>query len=213
MLCRAFIRQWIFAAVAVCSACNSIDKEVSGIEFSCEPGGAIRFKNRAIELELDSLMYCRVYHLKDGERLSLTLADPLSGKSVPSHFIVIGDKEVKDFRVDYKALECPQVVGGFGPGRRLILKGVSGALSGARIEKTLTIELYEHHPDAAITRAAYRNLSPGPLRLGDIYSSAFVLSASQADPALAPNRLHAFYGNAGRLVPQIDSELPDGRWK
>ena len=205
---KDFVRLAGFTALVICSACISINKDGSGIQFSCEPGGAIRFKNQAIELVLDSRMYCTVYHLKDGQRLSLTAGGRSSRGTVPSHFIVVEGKEVKNFEVDYPALECSEVATKFGRGKRLILKGVSAELSDIKIEKKLTVELYEDHPDVAITVAEYRNLSARPVKLGDIFSSVFVLSASLVNQALAPNQLHAFYGNAGRLTPQIDTELP-----
>ena len=205
---KDFVRLAGFTALVICSACISINKDGSGIQFSCEPGGVIRFKNQAIELVFDSLMYCTVYHLKDGQRLSLTAGGRSSRGTVPSHFIVVEGKEVKNFEVDYPALECSEVATGFGRGKRLILKGVSAELLDIKIEKKLTVELYEDYPDVAITAAEYMNLSARPVKLGDIFSSVFVLSASLVNPALAPNQLHAFYGNAGRLTPQIDTELP-----
>jgi len=208
MRCKDFVRLAGFSALAVFSACMPFDREDPAIGFSFEPQGAIRFKNAAVELVFDSLMYCAVYHLKDGRRLSLTGTGGNRQGAVPSHFIVAGGKEVRDFKVDYSALECSEVISAFGPGRRLVLKGVSTGPGEIKIEKSLTVELYDNYPDAAVTSARYRNLSEGPLELGDIYSSTFLLCASLADPALVPNQLHAFYGNAGRLTPQIDTELP-----
>ncbi|HUU29166.1 MAG TPA: alpha-galactosidase [archaeon] len=207
---KSLARDLSLLALAVCSGFSTCARDNSGIEFSFHPGGTIRFKNAALELEFDSRMYGTVYYLKDGARLTLCAGGPKGQPGAPTHFAVVEDQELKDFEVDYKTLDCSEVTSEFGRGKRLILRGEAEGLSGVRIEKKLTVELYEDYPDLALCRAEYRNLSSRPVKLGDIYSSAFLLSASQVDPALAPHGLHAFYGNAGRLVPQIDTELSPG---
>jgi len=204
------MRNIISFIAALCLVFTSCGPEKAGIKFSFTPGGAITFKNKAIELEFDSRMYSLVYHLKDNRRLTLCDKGPQGTGLVPSHFAVFDGRELKDFIVDYDRLDCSEMATEFGRGRRLVLYGKANDPSGLAIEKKLTVELYQDFPDLALFQAEYRNLSSKTVQAGDMYSSAFLLSATCADPVLAPQAMHAFYGNAGRLVPQIDTELTPG---
>ena len=179
------------------------------IDFYYKSGGDIWFKNSKIQLRYDSNMYCKVFYNKDEQLLSLNDENntPLS---LPSHFICIDGTAIKDFVVDYNSLKCDNIKTNLGNGKRLVLRGIANGPRNSRIEKILTIELYEEHPYTAITYASYRNLSENEdLNLTDVYSNCYRLDASLVDSSLKPNEMHTFYGTNGRPFPQIDTIIPD----
>ena len=98
-------------------------------------------------------MYCKVYY--KSEENSLNDINPGGELSKPTHFIVVDGEEVKDFIVDYDNLKPEPVITEFGNGRRLVLKGIANGPKNSKIEKTLTVELYDRYPDVAITYAEY----------------------------------------------------------
>lgn len=100
--------------------------------------------------------------------------------------ITIGSQEVGDFTVadpaadaTFASIASPW----FGGGGRLTLRGRSATRA---IEKTLVVELYDAHDDAAVLRASFRNLGVAPLAVTRLRQARCVLDMRRADPARPP---------------------------
>jgi len=78
--------------------------------------------------------------------------------SFPSHYIKVNGQDIKDFDVDYSNLKFSDIKEEFGVGKQLIINGISEGPEGIKIEKTLTIKLFNDYPNIAITSAVYKNL-------------------------------------------------------
>lgn len=163
------------------------------IHFSQSGDGIVWFNNAEIQLRFDRQMYCKVFRGKD---LSLNdaKAEDLSAK--PSHFITIDDEDITSFEIDYDRIECVQITTNFGEGKRLILKGKAAGPKNCTIEKTLTVEMYEAYPNAAISYASYKNSGSTELLINSIYSNYYLLDATLAEAAEEPHEFWSFHGPA-----------------
>ncbi len=167
----------LFFAIIIClsmSSCLNSEKD-----FSVKKDGDIWFRNSGIELKFDKHMYCNVY--QRGESVSLNDIDGDNELSRPSHFLVIDGEELNEFSVDYDNIKVESIETAFGKGRKLLLTGIADCSDGGRIEKTLSIELYDNYPDIAISSASYKNLGTSDKVIEMDYSNYFRLDASQAN--------------------------------
>jgi alpha-galactosidase len=184
-----FLKSILVVLVMISSSCTK-----PGISFSFKRGGSIWFRNSKIELRFDKDMYCKVYDNYKGERKSLNDADPNIGLLKPTHYIEVNGEEVKDFSVDYDHLKPESVTTEFGKGKRLVLRGIAIGPDNIKIEKTLTVELYNRYPDVAITYAEYKNLGTSDMTLNRDYCNNFRMDASLVNPDVHSYDFWSFQG-------------------
>ncbi len=177
----------LIISLVITSSCSELKKD-----FSFKQGGDIWFRNSGIELKFDKNMYCKVYY--KSEENSLNDINPGGELSKPTHFIVVDGEEIKDFIVDYNNLKPEPVITEFGNGRRLVLKGIANGPKNSKIEKTLTVELYDRYPDVAITYAEYKNLGSSDLTINKDYCNYFRLDASSVNTENNPYDFWSFQG-------------------
>ncbi|MBE9512186.1 MAG: alpha-galactosidase [Bacteroidetes bacterium] len=177
----------LIISLVIISSCSELKKD-----FSFKQDGDIWFRNSGIELKFDKNMYCQVYY--KSEENSLNDINPGGELSKPTHFIVVDGEEVKDFIVDYNNLKPEPVITEFGNGRRLVLKGIANGPKNSKIEKTLTVELYDRYPDVAITYAEYKNLGSADLTINKNYCNYFRLDASSVNADDNPYDFWSFQG-------------------
>lgn len=177
----------LIISLVITFSCSELKKD-----FSFKQEGDIWFRNSGIELKFDKNMYCKVYY--KSEENSLNDINPGGELSKPTHFIVVDGEEIKDFIVDYNNLKPEPVITEFGNGRRLVLKGIANGPKNSKIEKTLTVELYDRYPDVAITYAEYKNLGSSDLTINKDYCNYFRLDASSVNTDDNPYDFWSFQG-------------------
>jgi alpha-galactosidase len=160
-------------------------------DFSYTPGGDIWFRGPEIELKIDSVMHIGIF-LKDG-KLPLNVAGGADGTK-PSHYIVANGQEVAGFAVEYDRVLVKAVKTSFGKGRKLTFTGIADLENAARMEKKLTIELYENYPYAALTSAVYKNIGASEITIDKVVSNYFRLDASSMDPENKPCDFWSYQG-------------------
>jgi alpha-galactosidase len=115
---------------------------------------AASFSDAAIHLEWDSNLHARVSRVAGEQR------SPLTSWGASEYLLQADGKHLADFVLQPHA--APDVINDAnGRGRRLTLSGKSAE----KIEKTLTVTLYERYPGFAVVRASYKNLSGNALKL------------------------------------------------
>ncbi|MCF6332772.1 MAG: alpha-galactosidase [Draconibacterium sp.] len=173
---------------------------ISMIVFSCTPskkdfsyskGGDIWFRGSGVELRFDQNMKVAIFY--KGEKTPLNVSDN-DTNAKPSHFIVVEGKEVTDFAVDYDHINVQPVEKEFGKGTKLTLKGVAGLKDGVRIEKTLSVEIYDNYPGALLTSASYKNLGTSDVIIDKTISNYLLMDASQGNPQKKPCDFWSFQG-------------------
>ncbi|NOY37292.1 MAG: hypothetical protein GXO83_06920 [Chlorobi bacterium] len=185
----SFLKSFLVIFVMIGSSCTK-----PGIDFSFKPGSYIWFRNSGIELRFDSNMYCKVYYNYKGVRNTLNDVNSGGVLSKPTHFIVVNGKEVKCFKVNYDHLKPEPVSTEFGTGKKLVLKGIADGPDGIRIEKTLSVELYDKYPDIAITYVEYKNTGVSDLIINRDYCNNFRMDASLVDPDVHSYDFWSFQG-------------------
>ncbi|RLD28470.1 MAG: hypothetical protein DRI73_11560, partial [Bacteroidetes bacterium] len=199
----------IIISIVIISSCSKLKKD-----FSFKQGGDIWFRNSGIELMFDKNMYCKVYY-KSKEK-SINDISHGGELSKPTHFIVVKGEEVKDFIVDYDNLKPEPVKTEFGNGRKLVLKGTANGPENSKIEKTLTVELYDRYPDVAITYSEYKNLGSSDLIIDKDYCNYFRLDASSVNMDDKPYDFWSFHGASIAwgldYIMKIDNGFKQDNW-
>ncbi|UCE08198.1 MAG: hypothetical protein JSW07_09310, partial [bacterium] len=191
-IAKLLIISIIFFIICVCALSGCGDK--MKIRFTYSRNGYIWFQNSVIQLRFDDKMYCKVFY-RDTTH-SINNASTVAPFSKPSHFIVLDGTEISKFTVDYDNIKCIDIKTEFGNGKRLVLKGTTTGPKNCEIEKTLTVEMYNDYPDAAITYANYKNLGSANLTIDTVYNNYYLLDASLAEKTKQPNDFWSFQGSA-----------------
>ncbi|MEO7208399.1 MAG: glycoside hydrolase family 36 protein [Steroidobacteraceae bacterium] len=133
---------------------------------------AASFGDSAIHLEWDSNLHARVSRVVGGRRTALTSWDA-------SEYLLRADgKHLANFVLQpHPALDA--INDANGRGRRITLSGQSAE----KIEKTLTVTLYDRYPGFAVVRASYKNLSGNALALLGWTCGDHVVQAGRPDRA------------------------------
>jgi len=118
---------------------------------------AATLEDSTIRLEFDPQLRSRLWRLHESghpeRKVALT---PWAA----SEYLLLGDgRRIEQFALQHQLSDA--VNGAHGSGRRLRMTGVSGA----RIEKSLEIQLFERYPGIAFYRVSYRNRSPEAIPL------------------------------------------------
>jgi len=120
-------------------------------------GSVATLKDSTILLEFDPQMRSRLWHLREGQhgerKVALT-------RWAASEYLLLGDgRRIDQFALQHQSSDA--VNGAHGSGRRLRMTGVSGA----QIEKSIEIQLFERYPGIAFYRVSYRNRSADAIAL------------------------------------------------
>ena len=151
--------------------------------------GYIWLSNPAIRLRFDNNM---VYTVFNDQGISVNTSTPADA----SDFIECNDTGITEFTLNSDGINYYNITTAFGTGRRLVLKGEGGKNHGIRVEKTLTVEMYDNFPGVAITRASYKNTGSRTLTAGRIHSNRFILDATLSETATDPYSFWMFQGPA-----------------
>ncbi|MCA1759874.1 MAG: alpha-galactosidase, partial [Bacteroidales bacterium] len=134
----------------------------------------------------------------------------------PSHYIVADGNEVTGFAVDYNQIDVEPVETEFGIGKKLTIKGVADLKNGTQIEKSLVVEIYDNHPDAALITASYKNTGTSDVTVDKTVSNYFRLDASVSDPKNKPYDYWSFQGASVAwgldYVIKIDEGFSQENW-
>jgi hypothetical protein len=171
-------------------ACWSCASETIGpkatqeeITYKAIEDGEIWFRHSQIQLRFDSEMYCRVFLVKEGNLLSINDIPPDTVKARPPHYLSVEEREIRDFRVDFRNIGVSEIKTQLGIGKSLHLTGYAATPSGSRIEKDLTVELFHKYPDMALLTVTYRNLEKvQSIRVTRVVNNFFRLDSARTRP-------------------------------
>lgn len=193
----------MLAICALLGSALSVLPKTEDAVFSYTQGGEIHLRHSGLELKFDEKMHGQA--LLDGKA---TVAQA-------THFVIVDGQAVTDFHVDYHALHMKRVETRFGAAYRLTIRGIADGPHQSKIEKGLTVDLYDKYPATAIMKATYTVLeTSAPLRLEQAVSDAFRLDASLLDAGAKPYDFWSFQGGSYqwgkdvliRLAPGLSQE-------
>jgi alpha-galactosidase len=156
--------------IQVTAAANGVLVDSPAAEFAIAPNG-----------------YVAASLVSGGRKLSLDDSAGASGV-----VLTAAAKELPDvvFDVTHPRISAPH--GRLGTkGKRIEL---SGKNSGADLEETLVVEVYDEFPSVALVSVSLRNSGNREVKLDAVDLDRHRFNASLADPAVAPNAMWSFHG-------------------
>jgi len=173
--------------ILVIAGCSNLKK--SSIDYIVQ-NNIIYFNNSAIRLEIDNTMKIKPSYY-NGDKIQSIAEDD----SKPNDYLVIQDKEIRNFPIRKRTIV--NIHNEFGKGKLLRLIGESTVQINdqeMRIEKTLSIELYEKIPNAAITYAEYKNLSDTEIPIDKVVNASYTVDRKLIDPTKESYDFSLFQG-------------------
>ncbi|NQT23825.1 alpha-galactosidase [candidate division KSB1 bacterium] len=152
--------------------------------------GVIYFENKSIKLAIDDNMKITTSYF-NGEEIKSMVVD----QSSPNDFLVIYDKEVKDFKTEKSQLN--ELNNEFGLGKQLKIFGKATVMIEevkTELEKVLTIELYDNFPNTAVTYVEYTNLSENPVKIDKVVNVSYTVDRKLLDPTQNSYEFSLFQG-------------------
>lgn len=186
-----FLLAFGLLAVGSALAAGRLSTQSDPIRLNRDPDGSIVFSNARITLTFDAQMGLRI-----GQAPAPAGKRDIASSSGASHFLTVDGAEVSTFELDRSRVRFTRIATPFGAGKRLTLSGVGRTAAGARVEKTLRVELYAAYPDTAIVTAAYRNVSSRSLSIDRDIAGALALDASTFNAREASHEVWSFHGSS-----------------
>jgi alpha-galactosidase len=114
--------------------------------------------------------------------------------SVPEVFVTGRKSPVSDFVLDLPNASVSLATGKLGlTGRHIEVHGTSAS---ARLDETLTVEVYDDFPNMAILSAAFRNASQNSVELQNVTLQRHALDAKLTDAKAASHEMWSFAGSS-----------------
>ena len=168
------------------------DVSQSTIQVSVNPKGPLVLTTKTAEFRLLPSGYAQAFLIKSGEKL--TLDDPSVSASAASDFIVKDGRAVH-FSLDFAHARISEATGKLGAGKRVEIPSEVLA-SGAKLQRVLTIEVYDDFPDLLLTTAEYRNAGASDFHIDRVVSQQHRFNARLTDAKLQPYEMWSFQGSS-----------------
>ena len=169
----------------------------SSVVVTVNPGGPVTIKTSKAAFEVLSSGYIRAYLLKDGMRL--TLDEPEAAFQSGSDGLLSGDKEIRDFTLDFEHVRVFEADAKLGTrGKRIEMTGRSSDAGATPVEKTILLEAYDDFPNLVLTTVTFKNMGTAALELTQLSTQRHRLNASLLDPKAAPFDFWSFQGSSSK---------------
>jgi alpha-galactosidase len=164
----------------------------SAIRVEADAKGPIVLTTKSAEFRILPSGYVQASLTKDGRKL--TLDDPATSETT-GDFVVQSGKAVH-FSSDFAHAKITEASGKMGAGKRVEIPGEALSASGGKIQRVLTIEVYDDFPNLLLSSAEYRNAGRTDLRIDQMVSQRHRLNAHLADAKAQPYEMWAFQGSS-----------------
>ena len=165
----------------------------STIQVEVDPKGLLVLTTKTAEFRLLPSGYTQAFLIKNGRKL--TLDDPAVGSSAAGDSILQAGKPVH-FSLDFARAKVSEAAGKMGSGKRVEIPGEALARSGAKLERVLTIEVYDDFPNLLLATARYRNSGSSDFHIDHVVSQQHRFNARLAEPKAQPYEMWSFQGSS-----------------
>lgn len=169
----------------------------STIQVETHSKGPLVLTTKTSEFRVLPSGYTQAFLIRDGRKF--TLDDPGTGESAVGDFIVHAGKSVH-FSLDFAHATISEASGKMGAGKRVEIPGAALDSSGGKLQRVLTIEVYDAFPNLLLSSAEYRNSGSTDFRIDQAVSQQHRFNARLADPkaqpALHPYDMWSFQGSS-----------------
>jgi len=169
----------------------SQDVARSTIQVELAGKGPLVLTTNTAEFRLLPSGYTQAFLIKDGRKQ--TLDDP--SVSAGGDYIIQSGKAVH-FSLDFAHAKLSDATGKLGPGKRVEIPGEAVTPSGAKLERMLTVEVYDDFPDLLLTTAEYRNAGTADLHMDRVVSQQHRFNARLVDTKAQPHEMWSFHGSS-----------------
>ena len=135
--------------------------------------------------------YVQSFLIKDGH--AFTLDEPGAGDS--ADFVVLAGQPVY-FSLDFAHATISEASGKLGVGKRIEIPGEALSPSGTKLQRILTVEVYDDFPNLLLSSSEYRNSGNADLDLDRIVNQSHRFNAHLADAKAQPYEMWSFQGSS-----------------
>jgi alpha-galactosidase len=164
----------------------------SAIEVEANAKGPIVFTTKTTEFRVLPSGYIQAFLIKDGRKL--TLDDPGAGDSASDQIVQAG-KPVH-FSLDFAHAKVEEASGKMGAGKRVEIPGDALGHAGEKLQRVLTIEVYDDFPNFLVSSTEYRNAGNADLHIDKMLAQQHRFNAHLADAKAQPYDLWSFQGSS-----------------
>ncbi len=169
------------------------DAPRSTIQVEASPKGPIVLATKTAEFRLLPSGYTQAFLIKDGTKL--TLDDAPAGDSAAGDFIVRDGKPVH-FSLDFAHAKVTEAAGKMGAGIRVEIPGEAVGSSGAKLQRVLTIEVYDDFPNLLFLTTEYRNSGGTGFHIDRVVSQQHRFNAHGVNAKAQPYDMWSFQGSS-----------------
>ncbi|MGB9233073.1 MAG: alpha-galactosidase [Terriglobales bacterium] len=177
----------------VATAAPPADVARSLVHVETGPAGSVILTTKTAEFRLLSTGYVQSFLIKDGRKS--TLDDPAAGESAAGDFLVHAGKTVH-FSLDFADLKVMEATGKMGPGKRIEIPGRALGLPGAKVQRTLILEVYDDFPNLLLSTTEYRNSGSADVQLDRVVGQRHRFNAHLASAQTQPYEMWSFQGSS-----------------
>jgi alpha-galactosidase len=164
----------------------------STIQVEATSKGPIILTTKSAEFRLLPSGYIEAFLIKDGRKL--TLDDPTAGNSA-GDFAVRGGKPVH-FSLDFARAKVLEASGKMGAGKRIEITGEELGSTNAKLQRVLTIEVYDAFPNLLLSSTEYRNSGNTEIHIDQMVGQHHRFNAHLADDKAQPYEMWSFQGSS-----------------
>ncbi len=164
----------------------------SAIQVEADAKGPIILTTKTAEFRILPSGYVQASLIENGRKL--TLDDPAVSEAA-GDFIVLSGKPVH-FSLDFAHAKIEEASGKMGAGKRIEIPGEALALTAGKVQRILTIEVYDDFPNLLLSSAEYRNAGNADLHIEQLESQHHRFNAHLADAKAQPYEMWAFQGSS-----------------
>ena len=164
----------------------------SAIQVEADAKGPIILTTKTAEFRILPFGYVQASLIENGRKL--TLDDPAVSEAA-GDFIVLSGKPVH-FSLDFAHAKIEEASGKMGAGKRIEIPGEALALTAGKVQRILTIEVYDDFPNLLLSSAEYRNAGNADLHIEQLESQHHRFNAHLADAKAQPYEMWAFQGSS-----------------
>lgn len=170
------------------------DKSHSGIVVTVNPRGSVTLKTPVAEFEVQGSGYIRAFLLSGGKRL--TLDEPEAASSSAGDYLLSVGQKIANFIIDFDHVRVTEEERIGSRGKKVEVTARTPGAGAPKLERTVTVEVFDDFPNLALTTVAYKNLGSTEIKLDQVVVQGHRLSASLADPHAPHHQLWSFQGSS-----------------
>ncbi|MGC2154645.1 MAG: alpha-galactosidase [Terriglobales bacterium] len=164
----------------------------SAIQVEADAKGPIVLTTKSTEFRVLPSGYIQAFLIKDGHKL--TLDDP-GAVDAAADMVVQAGKSVH-FSLDFAHAKISEASGKLGAGKRVEIPGEALGHTGEKLQRVLTIEVYDDFPNFLLSSAEYRNAGNADLHIDKMVAQRHRFNARLADAKAQPYEMWSFQGSS-----------------